>query len=79
MNLCHVVKYTIYEHVKLEFQCYFKCIYLDLAVVNIVEGGIDMVDTTVSNFLISRFAVPWFLLILLLCCLLFHLNGSYLT
>ena len=46
MNLCHVVNYTIYGHVKLEFQCYFKCIYLDLAVVNIVEGGIDMVDIT---------------------------------
>jgi len=46
MKLCHVVKYTIYGHVELEFQCYFKCIYLDLAVVNIVEGGIDMVDTT---------------------------------
>jgi hypothetical protein len=46
MKLCHVVKYTIYGHVKLECQCYFKCIYLDLAVVNIVEGGIDMVDTT---------------------------------
>ena len=45
MNLCHVVNYTIYGHVKLEFQCYFKCIYLDLAVINIVEGGIDMVDT----------------------------------
>ena len=46
MNSRHVVKYTIYEHVKLEFQCYFKCTYLDLAVVvNIVEGGIDMVDT----------------------------------
>jgi hypothetical protein len=40
------VKYTIYGHVELEFQCYFKCIYLDLAVVNIVEGGINMVDTT---------------------------------
>jgi hypothetical protein len=47
MKLCHVVKYTIYGHVELEFQCYFKCIYLDLAVVNIVEGGIDMVDTTI--------------------------------
>ena len=46
MNLCHVVNYTIYGHVRLEFQCYFKCIYLNLAVVNIVEGGIDMVDTT---------------------------------
>ena len=46
MNLCHVVNYTIYGHVKLEFQCYFKCIYLDLAVVNIVEGGIDVVDPT---------------------------------
>ena len=46
MNLCYVVSYTISGHVKLEFQCYFKCIYLDLAVVNIVEGGIDMVDTT---------------------------------
>ena len=46
MNLCHVVNYTIYGHVKVEFQCYFKCIYLDLAVVNIVEGGIDMIDTT---------------------------------
>ena len=46
MKLCHVVKYTIYGHVELEFQCYFKCIYLDLAVVNIVEGGVDMVDTT---------------------------------
>jgi len=50
MNLCHVVNYTTYRHVKLEFQCYFKCIYLDLAVVNIVEGGIDMVDTTHSYF-----------------------------
>ena len=50
MNLCHVVNYTIYGHVKLEFQCYFKCIYLDLAVVNIVEGGIIyMVDTTPST------------------------------
>ena len=48
MKLCHVVKYTIYGHVELEFQCYFKCIYLDLAVVNIVEGGINMVDTTYS-------------------------------
>jgi hypothetical protein len=46
MKLCHVVKYTIYGHVELGFQCYFKCIYLDLAVVNIIEGGIDMVDTT---------------------------------
>ena len=51
MNLCHVVKYTIYGHVKLEFQCYFKCIYLDLAVVNIVEGGIDMLDTTPKKVL----------------------------
>ena len=51
MKLCHVVKYTIYGHVELEFQCYFKCIYLDLAVVNIVEGGINMVDTTtLTNF-----------------------------
>ena len=49
MKLCHVVKYTIYGHVELEFQCYFKCIYLDLAVVNIVEGGINMVDTTLLN------------------------------
>jgi hypothetical protein len=49
MKLCHVVKYTIYGHVKLGFQCYFKCIYLDLAVVNIVDGGIDMVDTTICN------------------------------
>ena len=46
MNLRHVIKYTISGHVKLEFQCYFKCIYLDLAIVNIVEGDIDMVDTT---------------------------------
>jgi hypothetical protein len=45
MNLRHVVKYTIYGHLKLEFQCYFKCTHLDLAVANIVEeGGIDMVD-----------------------------------
>ena len=51
MKLCHVVKYTIYGHVELEFQCYFKCIYLDLAVVNIVECGIDMVDTTKITFL----------------------------
>ena len=51
MNLlCHVVKYTIYGHVKLEFQCYFKRIYLDLAVVNNVEGGIDMVDTTLKVY-----------------------------
>ena len=49
MKLCHVVKYTIYGHVELEFQCYFKCIYLDLAVVNIVEGGINMVDTTLTT------------------------------
>ena len=53
MNLCHVVNYTIYGHVKLEFQCYFKCIYLDLAVVNIVEGGIDMIDTTKGFFWIT--------------------------
>jgi hypothetical protein len=47
MNLRHVVKYTIYgHHVKLEFQCYFKCTYSNLAVVNIIEGGINMVDTT---------------------------------
>ena len=52
MNLCHVVKYTIYGHIKLKFQWYFKCIYLDLAVVNIVEGGIDMVDTTNYQFLL---------------------------
>ena len=52
MNLCHVVKYIIYGHVKLEFQCYFKKrIYLDLAVVNIVEGGIDMVDTTMLTYI----------------------------
>ena len=49
MNSRHVVKYTIYGHVKLEFQ-YFKCTYLDLAVVNIVEGGIAMVDTTLLRF-----------------------------
>jgi hypothetical protein len=56
MKLCHVVKYTIYGHVKLEFQCYFKCIYLDLAVVNIVEGGIEMVDTTLCTlYIINAF------------------------
>ena len=37
------------EYVKLEFQCYFKCIYLDLVVVNFGEGGIDMIDTTLGH------------------------------
>ena len=55
---CSTVKYTIYGHVKLEFQCYFKCIYLDLAVVNIVEGGIDMVDTTPTMQMQSNY-IKW--------------------
>jgi hypothetical protein len=44
-----LVKWKDYDsngHVKLEFHCYFQCTYLELAVVNIVEGGINMVDTT---------------------------------
>jgi hypothetical protein len=49
INLCYVVKYATYGHVKLEFQCYFKCTYLDLVVVNFGEGGIDMIDTILGH------------------------------
>jgi hypothetical protein len=55
MNLRHVVEYTIYGYAKLEFQCYFKCTYLDLAVVNILEGGKNMVDTTILNHYKRRY------------------------
>ena len=42
MNLnYYLVEYTIYTHLKLEIQFYFKCTYIfGLAVVNIVKSGI---------------------------------------